>query len=147
MVLACGSSPEKAVRTWRKFPVEVFTISVYKQPTTYCIKTTTVSSSDIHAHPRPVIPSFGSNRGQVTRKQYQSWFKHKCLAARHLNFERALDKCEHIAHYKELTETGNRASKVFGIQVSDCLTAWSVWPRICVRTAKYSSQVSDVKKK
>ena len=26
------------------------------------------TSSDIHAHPRPVIPSFGSNRGQVTRK-------------------------------------------------------------------------------
>ena len=29
---------------------------------------------------------------------------------------------------KELTETGNRASKLSGIQVSDCLTAWSIWP-------------------
>ena len=29
----------------------------------------------------------------------------------------------HTAHYKELTETGNRESKVSGIQVSDCLTA------------------------
>ena len=52
-----------------------------------------------------------------------SGFKHKCLAAKHLNFERALDKCGHTAHYKELTETGNRASKLSGIQVSDCLTA------------------------
>ena len=31
-------------------------------------KTRTVSSGDIHAHPRAVIPSFGSNRGHVTRK-------------------------------------------------------------------------------
>ena len=28
----------------------------------------TVSSGDIHAHPRAVIPSFASNRGHVTRK-------------------------------------------------------------------------------
>ena len=43
------------------------------------------------------------------------------LAAKHLNFVRALDKCGRTAHYKELTETGNRASKVSGFQVSDCL--------------------------
>ena len=45
-----------------------------------------------------------------------------CLAAKHLNFERALDKCSRAiwAHYRELNETGNR---VFGIQVSDCLKA------------------------
>ena len=78
---------------------------------------------DIHAHRRAVIPSFGSNRGRVTRKQAQSGFKHDCLAAKHLNFERALYKCGHTAHYKEFTEIGNRASKVSGIQVSDCLTA------------------------
>ena len=78
---------------------------------------------EIHAHPRAVIPSFGSNRGHVTRKQVQSGFKHECLAAKHLNFVRTLDKCGHTAHYKELTETGNRASKLSGIQVSDCLTA------------------------
>ena len=92
-----------------KLLIEVFATSVYKQPTTYCTKTTTVSSGDIHALPRAVIPSFGSNRGHVTRKQVQSGFKHECLAAKHLNFERALDKCGHTAQYKELTETGNRA--------------------------------------
>ena len=36
------------------------------------------------------------------------WVKHECLAVKHLNFEMALDKCGHTAHYKELTETGNR---------------------------------------
>ena len=108
-VLACGSSPQKAVPTRWKLLIEVFATSVYKQPTTYCAKTTTVSSGDTHAHPRAVIPSFGSNRGHVTRKQVQSGFKHECLAAKHLNFERALDKCWYTAHYKELTETGNRA--------------------------------------
>ena len=35
--------------------------------------------------------------------------KHEYLAAKHLNFDRALDKFVHTAHYKELTETGNRA--------------------------------------
>ena len=87
------------------------------------IFTTTVSSGDIHAHPPSVIPSFGSNREHVTRKKVQSGFKHECLAAKHLNFERALDRCGHTAHYEELTEIGNRASKVSGIHVSDCLTA------------------------
>ena len=43
------------------------------------------------------------------RRRKRSGFKHECLAAKHLNFERALDKCGHTAHYKELTETGNRA--------------------------------------
>ena len=45
------------------------------------------------------------------------------FAAKRLNFERALDKCGHTAHYKELTGTGNRASKLSGIQVNNCLTA------------------------
>ena len=66
-VLASGSSPEKEVPTLPKL-TGVFATSVYKQPTTYCIKTTTVSSGDIHAHPRAVIPPFGSNCGHVTRK-------------------------------------------------------------------------------
>ena len=93
---------EKPVSTRRKLLIEDFATSVYKQPKTYCTKTTTVSSGNIHyAHPRAVIPSFGSNRGHATRKQVQNGFKHECLAAKHLNFERALDKCGHTAHYKE----------------------------------------------
>ena len=51
------------------------------------------------------------------------WVQIWCLAAM---FVRTLDKCGHTAHYKELTETGNRASKLSGIQVRDCLTAWSI---------------------
>ena len=42
-----------------------------------------------------------------------------CLAAKHLNFERALDKCSR-AMYKALTEAGNRVS---GTKVIDGLTA------------------------
>ena len=126
MVVACGSSPEKAVPTRRKLVIEVFATSVYKQPTTYCIKTRTVSSGDIHTHQRAVIPSFGFNRGHV--REVQRGYKHECLVAKHLNFERALDKCGHTAHYEKLTETGNRGSEVSGIQVSDCLTALSIWP-------------------
>ena len=126
MVVACGSSPEKAVPTRQKLVIEVFATSVYKQPTTYCIKTRTVSSGDIHTHQRAVIPSFGFNRGHV--REVQRGYKHECLVAKHLNFERALDKCGHTAHYEELTETGNRGSEVSGIQVSDCLTALSIWP-------------------
>ena len=60
-------SPEKVVPTRWKLLIEVFATSVYKQPTTYCTKTSTVTSRDIHAHPRAVISSFGSNRGHVTR--------------------------------------------------------------------------------
>ena len=45
-----------------KLLIELIATSVY------IIKTTTVSSGDIQAHPRAVIPSFESNRGQVTRK-------------------------------------------------------------------------------
>ena len=60
---------EKPVSTRRKLLIEDFATSVYKQPKTYCTKTTTVSSGNIHyAHPRAVIPSFGSNRGHATRK-------------------------------------------------------------------------------
>ena len=66
--LAYGSSPEKAVPTRGKLLIEVFATSIYKQPTSYCKKTSTVSSGDIHAHPRTVIQSFVSNRGHVTRK-------------------------------------------------------------------------------
>ena len=92
-------------KRFRKLLIEVFGTSVER----HCTKTTTVSSGDIHAHLRAVISSFGSNCGHVTKKQVQSGFKRECLAAKHLNFERALDKCGHTAHYKELTETGNRA--------------------------------------
>ena len=60
-------SPEKVVPTRWKLLIEVFATSVYKQPTTYCTKTSTFSSRDNHAHPRAVISSFGSNRGHVTR--------------------------------------------------------------------------------
>ena len=124
-VLACGSLPEKAVPIRRKLLIEVFATSVHKYPTTHCVtcKTTTVSSGDMHAHPQSVIPSFGSNCEHVTRTKVQSGFKHECLAVKHLNFKRALDICGHTAHYKELTETGNRVSKFSGLQVSDCLTA------------------------
>ena len=59
----------------------------------------------------------------TTYLEFQSGFKHECLDAKRLNFVRVLDKCGHTAHYKELTATGNRASKLSGIQVSDCLTA------------------------
>ena len=119
--MACGSLPEKGVPTRQKLVIEVFATSVYKQTTTYCIKTRTASSGDIHTHQRAVIPSFGFNRGHV--REVQSGCKHECLVPKHLNFERALDKCGHTAHYEELTETGNRGSEVSGIPVSDCLTA------------------------
>ena len=119
--MACGSSPKKAVLTRGKLVIEVFAASVYKQPTTYCIKTTTVSSGDIHIHHRAVIPSFGFNRGHV--RAVQSGCKHECLVAKHLNFERALYKCGHTAHYEELTETGNRGLEVSGIKAGDSLTA------------------------
>ena len=69
--MACGSSPEKAVPPRRKLLIEVFATSAYKQPTTYGIKTTTVSSGDIYAHPRAVIPSFGSKRGHVMRNGFK----------------------------------------------------------------------------
>ena len=60
-----------------------------------------------------------------------------CLAAKHLNFERALDngqeQCRRLSHCKELTETGNRARKVSGIQIRKQLEASDL---ICVRIAK-----------
>ena len=121
-------------------------MSVYKQPTTYCIRTTTVSYGDIYAHPRAVIPSFGSNRGHVTRKYVQSGFKHECLAAKHFKSESELDKCRHTVHYKELTETGNRASKVSGIQVSDCLTDRSIWPDLCSHSELFIARGRGVSK-
>ena len=93
-VLACGSSPEKAVPTWRKLLIEVFATSTCKQPTSYCKKrqlSLPATSS-----------SFGSNREHVTRKYVQIRFKHECLAAKRLNFVRTLDKCWHTAHYKRI---------------------------------------------
>ena len=52
-----------------KTAIVVFATSIYKQPTHILLqKTTTVSSGDIHAHLRAVIPSFGFHLGHVTRK-------------------------------------------------------------------------------
>ena len=60
------------------------------------------------------------------------WVQTSMFGRQTFEFVRALDKCGHTAHYKELTETGNHASKLSGIQVSDCLTAWGIWPDLCL---------------
>ena len=83
VVLACGSSPEKRFRLDENSSLRS---SLHQYINNQQPKTTTVSSVDIHAHPRAVIPSFGSIRGHVTGK-----FCVSCLAAKNWNFERALD--------------------------------------------------------
>ena len=107
MVLAFGSSPEKAGQTRRKLLIEDF--AVYKQPTTYCKRQLSLPATSTQTHEQ-------WSRRKKSSKWVQTWH---VLAAKQLNFERALDKCGHTAHYKELPETANRASKVSGIQVRD----------------------------
>ena len=94
MVLAFGSSPEKAGQTRRKLLIEDF--AVYKQPTTYCKRQLSLPATSTQTHEQ-------WSRRKKSSKWVQTWH---VLAAKQLNFERALDKCGHTAHYKELTETG-----------------------------------------
>ena len=68
------SSCRRAERSWlvgvrrRKRGLRYISIHACINNQHPIVSTTTVSSGDIHAHTRAVIPSFGSNRGHVTRK-------------------------------------------------------------------------------
>ena len=102
-----------------------------------------VFSGDVHANPRAVIPSFGS-KSRKRENRFKGCSNMTSLAAKHFNFEKALDKMyAHRSLWRIDRHWKPRILKVSGIH-SYYSTAWSIY---CVRTAKYSSQVLEFKKK
>ena len=44
-------------------------------------------------------------------------------------------------YYWRIDRTGNCASKLSGIHVSDCLTGWSIWPDLCLHSEMFIASI------